>query len=147
MPPPPGHTAPQTAILVPEEGVVFTGDNIFYKCKTFIQEADPWEWLDALKALDALDIQTIVPGHGEVCDKSYLGEQAQILENWLGKVEDFFHRGLGEDEALAQPLDVQADLDPYPIGQRLFGMSDRLNGMNVRNIYRHVKDRKDRART
>ncbi|MDE3077760.1 MAG: MBL fold metallo-hydrolase, partial [Chloroflexota bacterium] len=31
----PGHTSPQTSVFVPEEGIVFTGDNIFHKCKTF----------------------------------------------------------------------------------------------------------------
>ena len=137
----PGHTAPQTAILVPEEGVVFTGDNIFHKCKTFIQEADPWEWLDALRALERMDVDVIAPGHGETCDKSYLSTQAQIIENWLGTVEDFVNKGLTEEEALQQELNVPS-LDPYPIGQRLFAMSDRLNGMNVSNIYKHVKARK-----
>jgi glyoxylase-like metal-dependent hydrolase (beta-lactamase superfamily II) len=120
--------------------VVFTGDNIFFKCKTFIQEADPWEWLDALRALERMDVDAIVPGHGETCDKSYLSAQAQIIENWLGTVEDFVKRGLTEEEALAQELDVPG-LDPYPIGQRLFAISERLNGMNVRNIYKHVKQR------
>ena len=138
----PGHTAPQTAVLVPEEGVVFTGDNIFYKCKTFIQEADPWEWLDSLRALAELDVDVIVPGHGETCDKAYLSQQAQVIQNWLGTVEDFVRRGLSEEEALQEPLEVPS-LDPYPIGQRLFAMSDRLNGMNVSNIYRHVKQRQD----
>ncbi len=136
----PGHTKPQTAILVPEEGVVFTGDNIFFKCKTFIQEADPWEWLDALRVLEGMDVDAIVPGHGETCDKNYLSAQAQIIENWLGIVEDFVKRGLTEEEALAQKLDVPS-LDPYPIGQRLFAISERLNGMNVSNIYKHVKQR------
>jgi hypothetical protein len=64
--PPAGHTKPQTAIPVPEEGAVFSGDNIFVKCKTFIQEADPWEWLEALQALAALDVEVIVPGHGDL---------------------------------------------------------------------------------
>src|ERR1051326_2851507 len=41
----PGHTAPQTSVYVPEEGVVFTGDNVFHKCRSWLQECDPWEWL------------------------------------------------------------------------------------------------------
>ena len=36
----PGHTAPQTSVLVPEEGVVFTGDNVFHKCRSWLQECD-----------------------------------------------------------------------------------------------------------
>ena len=73
----PGHTAPQTSVHVPEEGVVFTGDNVFHKCRTWLQECDPWEWLAALESIAALDVETIVPGHGEPCGKAYLKEQAR----------------------------------------------------------------------
>lgn len=134
----PGHTPPQTSVFVPGEGVVFTGDNVFHQCKSFLQEADPWEWLDALQRIAALDVQTIVPGHGEPCNTSYLAEQAQIIHNWIGVVEDYVRRGLTEDEAVAQPLDVARDIDPYPIGQRLFPMSDNVTERNVRNVYKQV---------
>jgi cyclase len=134
----PGHTPPQTSVYVPAEGVVFTGDNVFYHCKTFVQEADPWEWLSALEAIGALDVETIVPGHGEPCDRRYLAEQAQIVSNWIGVVSDYVRRGLTEDEAVAEPLDVVRTIDPYPIGQRLFPMSEGLNERNIRNVYKQV---------
>jgi len=134
----PGHTAPQTSVHLPSEGVVFTGDNVFHECKTFVQEADPWEWLDALRKIEALDIETIVPGHGEPCDKRYLARQAQIIENWIGIVEGYVRRGLSEDESVAEPLDVVRSIDPYPIGQRLFPMSDNVTERNVRNVYKRV---------
>jgi glyoxylase-like metal-dependent hydrolase (beta-lactamase superfamily II) len=51
----PGHTPPQTSVFLPALGVVFTGDNIFFHCKTFVQEADPWQWLKALDDIRALD--------------------------------------------------------------------------------------------
>jgi cyclase len=134
----PGHTPPQTSVYLPHDGVVFTGDNVFNQCKTFLQEADPWEWLDALHSIAALDVQTIVPGHGEPCTKTYLAEQAQIIQNWLGVIEQYVRRGLTEDEAVAEPLDVPRDIDPYPIGQRLFPMSDNVTERNIRNIYKQV---------
>jgi cyclase len=134
----PGHTPPQTSAYVPGRGAVFTGDNVFYKCKTFVQEADPWEWLAALNSIAALDVEVIVPGHGEPCDTRYLVEQAQIIQNWVGVVEDYIRRGLTEDEAVAEPLDVVGKVDPYPIGQRLFPMSDSLNERNIRNVYKRI---------
>jgi len=137
----PGHTPPQTSVYLPSEGVVFTGDNVFHQCKSFVQEADPWEWLTALDKIEALDVDTIVPGHGEPCDKRYLGKQRQILQNWIGVVEDYVRRGLSEDDAVAQPLDVVRDIDPYPIGQRLFPISDNITERNVRNVYKHVAAR------
>src|SRR5919202_632056 len=137
----PGHTPPQTSVHLPSEGVVFTGDNVFHECKTFVQEADPWEWLEALDRIEALDVETIVPGHGEPCDKRYLARQRQVLENWIGVVEQYVRRGLSEDEAVREPLDVVRDVDPYPIGQRLFPRSDWVTEANVRNVYKHVTAR------
>ena len=135
----PGHTPPQTSVYVPEEGVVFTGDNVFCRVKTFIQEADPWEWLESLKKIDALDVQVIVPGHGEPCDKSYLKEQAQIIQDWLGAVEDFMRRGLTLEDALKEP---RPQVDPYPIGQRLFAGSDGLDQRIITNLYNQIGARR-----
>ena len=131
----PGHTPPQTSVFLPEEGVVFTGDNVFHRCKTFIQEADPWDWLAALEAIRALGAETIVPGHGEPCSNDYLAEQASIIQGWTGAVEDFVRRGMTADEAVAQPT---PDVDPYPIGQRLFAIVDGLNERIVRNLHARV---------
>jgi cyclase len=140
----PGHTAPQTGVYLPEEGVLFTGDNIFHQVKTFIQEADPWEWLAALERIAAIDAAVIVPGHGEPCDGRYLATQAEIIEGWVGAVEDMVRRGLSEEEALREPAPA---VDPYPIGQRLFARSAAVDELNVRNLYRRIVARARSART
>ena len=137
----PGHTPPQTAVYIPQEGVVFTGDNVFSRCKTFLQEGNPWEWLESLRVIDALDVEVIVPGHGEPCDKSYLREQAAIIEAWTDAVGHFVKAGMTEDEAVAQP---RPDVDPYPLGQRLFPALDRVNTSNVTNLYRQIVARMGR---
>jgi cyclase len=131
----PGHTAPQTGVYLPQEGVLFTGDNIFHRVKTFIQEADPWQWLATLKRIGEIDAAVIVPGHGEPCDRAYLAEQAEIIEAWIGAVEDFVRRGLSEEEALKQPAPTA---DPYPIGQRLFPRVATVDSWNVGNLYRRI---------
>jgi cyclase len=140
----PGHTAPQTGVYLPEEGVLFTGDNIFNRVKTFIQEADPWQWLATLERIRSIDAAVIVPGHGEPCDHSYLAVQAQIIEDWVGAVEGFVRRGMTEEEALAQP---PPDVDPFPIGQRLFPMRARVDAMNVSNLYKRISERVQRRAT
>ena len=140
----PGHTAPQTSVYVPEEGVVFTGDNVFHKCRTWMQECDPWEWLAALDRIAALDVETIVPGHGEPCGKDYLREQAQIVANWVGFIETYVDRGVEPDEILKAPIPVTSQ-DPYPIGQRLFMHDERLTGLIVRNLHRRIRERKEGA--
>jgi glyoxylase-like metal-dependent hydrolase (beta-lactamase superfamily II) len=135
----PGHTAPQTSVYIPQEGVVFTGDNVFQKTRTWIQEGNPWQWLEALESIRALDIETIVPGHGEPCDKAYLDVQAQVIKDWVGTVEDMIAKGIPEDEAVKRPC---PPVDPYPIGQRLFPRNALVDELNIRNVYKQVTARK-----
>ncbi len=131
----PGHTAPQTGVYLPEEGVLFTGDNVFHRVKSWIQEADPWQWLETLQRIGKLDVAVIVPGHGEPCDRRYLAEQAEIVEAWVAAVEQFVERGLTEEEALKEPAPAA---DPYPIGQRLFPRLAQVDQMIVSNLYRRI---------
>ena len=56
----PGHTLYQAAILIKEEGVVFTSDNIFHKVHTWLQEANPDLWLVAVESLRRLDEEIFV---------------------------------------------------------------------------------------
>jgi len=140
----PGHTSPQTAVHVPEEGVLFTGDNVFCRSKTFIQEADPWDWLAALRRIERFDVEVIVPGHGEPCDRSYVAEQAQVLQRWVDAVQRMVDRGMTEEEAVREPLDMAA-IDPYPLGQRLFSVFPHLDELNVRNLYARIVARKGRS--
>ncbi len=87
----PGHTAYQAAVIVREEGVVFTSDNIFCKVQTWLQEANPDLWLKALESLRALREETFVPGHGPVCDKRYL-ERTRLVHSRMGGVCARRHR-------------------------------------------------------
>ena len=72
----PGHTPYQAAVIVEEEGVTFTSDNIFCKVHTWIQEGQPDDWLKSLDSLRALREDTFVPGHGPV----HLGRGVKDLE-------------------------------------------------------------------
>jgi cyclase len=138
----PGHTAPQTTVYLPDEGVAITGDNVFCGCMTFIQEANPWDWLRSLAQIDELDVEVIVPGHGEPTNKLYLRKQAQIIEEWIGAVENFWRRGLSAQEAIEQPA---PKVDPYPIGQRLFASTESLPKRIIANLYRQIDLRNGRA--
>jgi cyclase len=107
----PGHTAGQTVVYVPQERVVFTGDNIFYKVQTFIHQGFPEEWIDSLKKIEALDIDIIIPGHGEICDKSYIPEQIAFIQEWVDTVKEAIRKGLTKEEAQAKI----SFLDRYPM--------------------------------
>jgi len=128
----PGHTAGQTAVYIPQERVVFTGDNIFFKVQTFIHQGFPEQWLESLKIIDSLDVDVIIPGHGEICDKSYIPEQISVIQEWVGTVKAAIQKGLTKEEAQA----TISFLDRYPmdIGHPE-GRGLELQGLNVGRLY------------
>ncbi len=131
----PGHTAYQAAVIVEEEGVVFTSDNIFCKVHTWLQEADPDLWLGALESLRGLREDTFVPGHGPVCDKKYLNEQGTFIREWVDYVRGAVGQGLTREQCVAD-LTAMTDRYPMDIGQN--GMAPMVMKMNVANLYDFV---------
>lgn len=111
----PGHSAGQTSILIPEERMVFTGDNVCYKIQGFLHEADPYAWLESLKKIEKMDVDYIVPGHGGVCDKSFLKEQAEFVQECTDKIKDAIKKGWTREESIARvsfkryPMDIGLD--------------------------------------
>jgi cyclase len=128
----PGHTPYQAAILIREEGVVFTSDNIFHQVQTYIQEANPNQWLNALNSLRYLDEEIFVPGHGALCDKSYLDEQGTYVMEWVDYVRGAVERGMTKEEAIENLTDMT---DRYPMDVGQDGTSPRVMKMNVANLY------------
>jgi cyclase len=131
----PGHTPYQAAILIREEGVVFTSDNIFHQVQTYIQEANPNQWLNALNSLRYLDEEIFVPGHGALCDKSYLDEQGTYVMEWVDYVRGAVERGMTKEEAIENLTDMT---DRYPMDVGQDGTSPRVMKMNVANLYDFV---------
>ncbi len=131
----PGHTPYQAAVVVEEEGVVFTSDNIFCRVQTWIQEGQPDDWLKSLDALRALREDTFVPGHGPVCDKSYLNEQGAFIHEWVDYVRNAVGRGMSKAECLANLTGLT---DRYPMDVEQDGMAPRVMQLNVANLYDYV---------
>jgi cyclase len=93
----PGHTPCQVAVYIPEERVVFTSDNVVQEFPLFFQSV-PYAWLDSLKQLQKLEIDHIIPGHGNVCEKSFLQEMSATVQYWIEAVESAVKRGWSLEE-------------------------------------------------
>jgi len=131
----PGHTPFQAAVIVEQEGVTFTSDNVFCKVQTWIQEGNPDHWFKALDALGALREETFVPGHGPVCDKRYLNEQRSFIQEWVEYVRGAVGRGMDKKECVAN-LTEFTDRYPMDVGQD--GMAPHVMRLNVANLFDYV---------
>jgi glyoxylase-like metal-dependent hydrolase (beta-lactamase superfamily II) len=126
----PGHSPYQVAVYIPEEKVVCTSDNIVYKTQPFLHQALPYEWLDSLKKYKEFDADFLVPGHGEVCDKSYIPEMSAAIQAWIDVVNDALKQGLTLEQAQNKP----ALLEKHGIKVG----TDQRAQMTVRNSLAHL---------
>ena len=127
----PGHTAGETAVFIPEERVVFTGDNLFYQTQTYLHDALTREWLSSLERLKQLEVDILIPGHGEVCAKEYIDQQAAFIREWVAAVKSAREKGWTLEEA--QERISFLDRFPMPIKREYFG--PQLQKNNVTRLY------------
>lgn len=95
----PGHTPYEVGVYVPEERIVFTGDNFTNGWETGLVDSCPLEWLESLKKIEAMDVDYIVPGHGPVGDKAALREFTAFIQGVIDTVKKAIEKGLSKEEA------------------------------------------------
>jgi glyoxylase-like metal-dependent hydrolase (beta-lactamase superfamily II) len=127
----PGHTAYQVAVVIPGAKVAFTSDNIYYKVQAWLHGALPFKWLNSLKQLMEFDVDVLVPGHGAICDRSYILEMSSFIQKWIDAVTTAIDQGLSLKEA----QDTISLLNDYPMEAGSESMGKQVQRMNVARLY------------
>jgi glyoxylase-like metal-dependent hydrolase (beta-lactamase superfamily II) len=119
-------------VYLPFAHVLFAGDLVapnyvpYYKGRTATIRA----WIKALKKLEALDIDTVVPGHGELAHKDAISKEREFLEALVAATDAAAKKGLNAEQAAQTvKLDAFATWEHY---------SDWL-GENVKLAYRELQ--------
>jgi glyoxylase-like metal-dependent hydrolase (beta-lactamase superfamily II) len=103
-------TPGDTLVYLPAERILLTGDLIVNPI-TFALSGYPSEWLRALERVDALDVATIVTGHGApLQDKTLLHATMDVFRVLLREGKAARARGLDPDGAKAEILPKLHDL-------------------------------------
>jgi len=97
-----GHTAGSSVVYVAEDRVLFAGDLIFAERFPWAGDpsADPDAWIEAFRALLDMDVETIVPGHGPLCDKSEIRTQLEWFEAVRDEMGRLIDEGASAEEAV-----------------------------------------------
>ncbi|HUL32099.1 MAG TPA: MBL fold metallo-hydrolase [Thermodesulfobacteriota bacterium] len=127
----PGHTLGQSAVYIPQEKVLITGDTVTYKNQIFLHDSEPFLWLESLKRITDMEIDLIVPGHGEVCDKRAIQELSTFIQEWIDAVKGAIRRGMSKEEA----MEKISFLDRYPMPSVLQSWGPDLQRWNVGRLY------------
>ena len=66
----PAHTSGDVIVYVPTDKAVYTGDILFVDGTPVMWAGPVGNWLKACDRILAMDVETIIPGHGPVTDKA-----------------------------------------------------------------------------
>lgn len=88
-----GHTPDTTIVDLPDENLLFAGDLVFEGRVPYLVHAHFGNLTEALRELQAVGSRTIVPGHGELCDTTYVGRVRDYVEALYGGVGNLIGQG------------------------------------------------------
>lgn len=124
-----GHTVDDVLVYLPAEKLLFAGDVAFHYVTPLAFEGHISGWIRVIDAVEAMDVETIVPGHGPVGDKSDLRE----MRDYLALVRREARRGFQEG---APPEEVVQRIKLGRFSQ--WGESERLIP-NVHRLYQELR--------
>ncbi len=105
----PGHSESDAVVHLPAEGIVFCGDLLMSGMLPLPGEGQVSATIVNYQAIEALEAEIFVAGHGAPGTRADVRAQRAELERVFGRARQCFERGLGYDEALQTAAD-----DPMP---------------------------------
>jgi len=122
----PAHTLGDAVVWVPEDRTLFTGDILFKDSHPVIWEGPVSNWVAACERLLDMDIETVVPGHGPLTDKSALRETLRYLEALTEQARTRYDAGMSVDDAAHEV--AFEEFDHWIDAERVY--------VNVHTLYR-----------
>lgn len=122
----PAHTRGDVLVHVPADRTVFTGDILFVEGHPIIWAGPVENWIRACERIMAMDVETVVPGHGPLTDKSGVKAVRDYLAYIAAEARKRYDAGMAAFEA-AQDI----ALDDYDS----WGDAERI-AVNVNTLYR-----------
>jgi len=127
----PAHTAGDTIVHVPDAATVYTGDILFIGGTPIVWAGPLSNWVAACDLMLGMDVDTVVPGHGPVTDRTGIVE----VRDYLAFVDQ---EASGRQAAGIDAFDAARDI------AQLIGVSPRFGSwgehgriaVNVDAVYR-----------
>ena len=112
-----GHSSASIVIYVPEDRVVFCGDNVVTGILPVTANCRFGPWIEMLRRVEEMEVDIIVPGHGDIGGKELARNMRFYFEGMRDRVRSLFNVGATKEEVL-QRIDL-TDCLPVPPSELL----------------------------
>jgi cyclase len=131
-----GHTGSDVVLYLPEEKIAFMSDLLFINIHPYLPSGSPEDWKQSLSKIEALGIQTAVPGHGPVGHSADLSVMAQYIQSLENIATNMVKSGKSEDEVSLQPIP-----SPFETWQSFF---DNFFYSNLKFLYKSAAQKTEK---
>jgi glyoxylase-like metal-dependent hydrolase (beta-lactamase superfamily II) len=125
----PAHTAGDVLVHSPQDKTVFTGDILFIGGTPIVWAGPLSNWIAACDRMLGMDIETVVPGHGPVTDKTGVAQVRDYLSFIAAEATARHDAGMSA-------WDAAQDIALGPFGD--WGEFGRV-AVNVEAVYRELE--------
>jgi glyoxylase-like metal-dependent hydrolase (beta-lactamase superfamily II) len=126
-----GHSESDCVLLLPDDGIVFTGDLCTVGFHPCLDLGDPLNTLKILDEMKKLGADVVVPGHGLIGDASTFDNTKEYIITLLNLVQEVITRsGSLED----------AESIPVPEKYQEYQMRDFFYKRNLRKLYNVITE-------
>lgn len=130
-----GHTPASLGVYLPDERILFAGDNVVYNEYPVMSQANSAAWLETLALIQAMDVKVIVPGTGEPCGKEALTPLILYITELREKVTDLFRAGASRRECVEKAILSEH----FPIPEDQAAIIKRRKRENVERVYAEIR--------
>lgn len=114
-----GHTSGSSVACFPDYKLLFSGDIVFgdfYPTQLSI-DPSPLELIEALRKIEKMDVERIVPGHGNICGQSTVRKLIGYWSCLTSECQELLAKGMDE-KAARKILFDRCHLEGIPFDQR-----------------------------
>jgi glyoxylase-like metal-dependent hydrolase (beta-lactamase superfamily II) len=98
------HTPSDVVVYLPDDRILFSADLVLVKVHPFMLHSNPDNWRAVLTKVEALDFETLVPGHGPLGTKADVAPIGKYLDAVERLVEQVIAAGGTVGDAVNAPL-------------------------------------------
>lgn len=116
----PSHSPGSTLVYLPKQNVLFAGDILFTDFHPYLGDSDIPGWAKTLDAIQAMDVTTIIPGHGPISSKKDVAEMKDYILLFDAKARELAPKA---KDAATLAAEMKALLPKRSLGENMIPFS------------------------
>ena len=137
-----GHTPASIGVYLPQQRILFSSDVVVCGQHPFMGQANTKQWIEALEKIRAMDVKTIIPGHGPICGIEATFAMTEYLQHARERVRNFFLKGSTRRDTVEKAGIL--DLLPVPDDRRI--VETQKVRLGVEHLYAEIRKEESKSR-